>query len=533
MFYIAFDESHKPRGKITSNYRNLHRHLESLGHFQAFSLLEFPVTRTALQSYDVLVLPCPDFSKLSPAEIKEISAWVKEDGGGLLCLSHAGGDKGRNSNLSELAERFGMIFENDQVLDEQNNFGMDNLPEVTDFRAHPVTEGLESICFRAGCSLTVVGTNAIAVASTGETADPFSTPIIVAAEVENGRIIGCGSYEIFRDRIGGGFNHGQHKHLAENMFNWLITDHRRKLREGQPEPTEDQKPVSGGSIGPLFTGEQAEALDVPGELDIASLGDPNAVTSSNVHIAQKSDLGLELTSILIEFEKLKTRLETVIRAVMQSPDVQEDARAAPQQESQAQVEAGPEPTGPPVLNLPPPPGPARETSPAGEEAAEAPVEAAPAPPPEPEASFSPIPEPPGGAGASVDSGANGEVFSPVPEPPPGEEGGAPPAPGEDTAGTGGPEEHDEAGTTETSEPPAPEPEVEEDVDVEALETELETLQSKIVSLNSLKGFTAKKKDSGKIDEAQYQKQIKKLDQDIKKTEWRIDEIKATIKKHKG
>lgn len=55
---------------------------------------------------------------------------MNEDGGGLLLLSHAGGDRGRRTNMGELASQFAMLFENDQVLDEFHNFGIDNMPEV-------------------------------------------------------------------------------------------------------------------------------------------------------------------------------------------------------------------------------------------------------------------------------------------------------------------------------------------------------------------------------------------------------------------
>ena len=101
---------------------------------------------------------CPDFAKINPQEIEAVKQWVTEDGGGLLLLSHAGGDKGRRSNLSEIAEQFGMAFENDQVLDKTNNLSVEKLPIINSFPTpHPITEGLNSICFRAGCSLTNTG----------------------------------------------------------------------------------------------------------------------------------------------------------------------------------------------------------------------------------------------------------------------------------------------------------------------------------------------------------------------------------------
>ena len=111
------------------------------------------VLEESLKPYDILVFACPDYSKISSQEVMEISNWVKEDGGGLLLLSHAGGDRGRSSNLSELSEQFGIAFENDQVLDETVNIGMENLPLISNFMPpHPITGGIGEICYRAGCS---------------------------------------------------------------------------------------------------------------------------------------------------------------------------------------------------------------------------------------------------------------------------------------------------------------------------------------------------------------------------------------------
>ncbi len=125
-YYIAFDVAHKPRGRLDENFTELKDFLNTNG-FECYNFLEAPITQSSLKPYDVLVFVCPDFSKISPLEISEIVNWVREDGGGLLLLSHAGGDRGRNSNLSELSQNFGMSFENDQVLDETYNLGMENV----------------------------------------------------------------------------------------------------------------------------------------------------------------------------------------------------------------------------------------------------------------------------------------------------------------------------------------------------------------------------------------------------------------------
>ena len=231
-YYIGFDLSHKPRGKIDENYTGLRDHLNA-NDFICYNYLETPITVDSLRLYDILVFCCPDFAKISPQEVLEIVNWVKDEGGGLFLLSHAGGDRGRSSNLTELSEHFGIAFENDQVLDEMNNAGMENLPMITAAHfipPHPITDSINEICYRAGCSLTVVG-GAMSVVSSNETSEPFSCPLICVSEQGKGRVCAIGSYEMFRDRTGGGFQQEEHANLALNVFKWLITDHRMEVTE--------------------------------------------------------------------------------------------------------------------------------------------------------------------------------------------------------------------------------------------------------------------------------------------------------------
>ena len=129
-YKIAFDVAHKPRGKLDENLTELRDFLNA-NDFMCYNFLETPITQISLEPFDILVFVCPDFAKISSIEISEINNWVRNDGGGLLLLSHAGGDRGRNSNLSELSQMFGIVFENDQVLDETYNIGMENMPIIT------------------------------------------------------------------------------------------------------------------------------------------------------------------------------------------------------------------------------------------------------------------------------------------------------------------------------------------------------------------------------------------------------------------
>jgi len=241
-YNIAFDVAHKPRGKIDENLTEMRDFLNS-NDFVCYNFLETPITQQSLKPFDVLVFVCPDFAKISSMEITEINNWVEEDGGGLFLLSHAGGDKGRNSNLSELSQRFGILFENDQVLDETTNLGLENLPIITAFiPPHPITNGISSICYRSGCSLTIMG-NAFSIASSNDTSEPFSTPLICVAQPNNGRVCAIGSYELFRDNVGGGFNTDEHPTLAYNIFTWLVSDYRMELRSRGEVPEVITQPV--------------------------------------------------------------------------------------------------------------------------------------------------------------------------------------------------------------------------------------------------------------------------------------------------
>lgn len=242
-YHIAFDVAHKPRGRIDENLTELRDHLNS-NDFVCYNFLELPITEESLIPYDILVFVCPDFSRITANEITQIVKWVKNSGGGLLLLSHAGGDRGRGSNLSEISEQFGIIFENDQVLDERLNLGMENIPLISIFNIpHPITSEIDTLCYRSGCSLSIVGSGAFSIADSNETSEPFSCPLICVSELGNGRVCCIGSYEIFRDKIGGGFQCYDHPNLALNIFNWLVSDHRMELRSTLDIPT----PISQGS----------------------------------------------------------------------------------------------------------------------------------------------------------------------------------------------------------------------------------------------------------------------------------------------
>ncbi|MHA1208048.1 MAG: hypothetical protein ACTSSA_02565 [Candidatus Freyarchaeota archaeon] len=223
---VLFDESQKERGRITTSYTALKGVLETEG-FQCIRFVDFPITLDKLKNFDVVVFPCPDQSKLQPGEIRAVVDFVSR-GGGAVLLSHAGGDRGLRVNLNELAENFGVSFQNNQVIDERQNLGLENLPKITKFKDHPVTEGIREICYSAGCSIKIVG-EAEALAITSRTAEPPDSIILAVSKYGNGKVVALGSYEIFRDRIMGGLNTCDNMVLAKNVFKWVVTPSKTRV----------------------------------------------------------------------------------------------------------------------------------------------------------------------------------------------------------------------------------------------------------------------------------------------------------------
>jgi len=275
-YHIAFDVTHKPRGKIDENLTELRDYLNA-NDFVCYNFLEIPITEGSLIPYDILVFVCPDFARLSSLEITAIVNWVKNSGGGLLLLSHAGGDRGRGSNLSEISEQFGIAFENDQVLDDRINLGLENIPLISAFNIpHPITSEIGTLCYRSGSSLSVIGSGAFSIADSNETSEPFSCPLICVSEPEKGRVCCIGSYEIFRDKIGGGFQCHDNPQLALNIFKWLISDFRMELRANLdvPVPTPQasfipSKGVEEQEVPISYTTQKKKSIDIDFSMKIS------------------------------------------------------------------------------------------------------------------------------------------------------------------------------------------------------------------------------------------------------------------------
>lgn len=493
-YYIAWDSGHKERGQINENCSDLRDYLNS-NDFECYNFVDM-ITQETLRPYDILVFSCPDFAKISIQAINEIEKWVKYDGGGLLLLSHAGGDRGRNSNLNQLSELFGIAFENDQVLDDRSNMGLENLPIIYNpvFNPpHPITNDLDSICFRAGCSLTVMGGGAFAIATSNETSDPFSSPIICVAEPETGRVCSIGSYELFRNKIGGGFGYESHPYLVYNLFNWLISDYRRELRARGTTAAPETQSYDYQAQGSTET-----------EATTSSTGRRSVEIDYAIRISEKSEL-LELLKIFSnQINTIKTTIDDLIEKVFVTDEEMLQIRDA--QYSQAPIDPQNYEYGEQqVIDQP--------SDYEGLEEQSAPDEPV----------LSALPEKPEELikaqekvqKENVEESTEEEYFVGLPK----VEEEKKDIPEEKTKTKSKTKSKDKTKAKK-------EPEVN---DTEKLKDEKESLESKLKSVRELLTFTNKKLESGKIDEKAHAKQISKLNKDLKKTQDRIEKINELLK----
>ncbi|MFX0207443.1 MAG: hypothetical protein ACFFDT_15750, partial [Candidatus Hodarchaeota archaeon] len=219
---ILVDETHNPRGRIFSNYTELRRLLERNGH-EIDIYDDFPIKFESLSDADVFILPCCDGSKLYGYEINALLRYV-ELGHGLFVISHAGGDGGLGTNMNQLtSSHFDITLQSNQVFDEIHcDQEMPKQIIIRDFVDHPITQGLEQICFVAGCSLKI-GKKAIPLVRSDADANPSNSPLIAIWEGgkdKNGHVAVSGSYRMFSD-YGAGIKKFENEQFTLNIFEWL------------------------------------------------------------------------------------------------------------------------------------------------------------------------------------------------------------------------------------------------------------------------------------------------------------------------
>jgi hypothetical protein len=150
-----------------------------------------------------------------------------------------------------------------------------------------------------------VGSGAFSIADSNETSEPFSCPLVCVTEISNGRVCCIGSYEMFRDKIGGGFQCSDHPSFALNIFKWLLTDYRMEMRSTINVPTSAPQQV-----------EITSTPDIQPEVATSSIQNENRTI--NIDFSMKISKKSELIELLKIFQNQITTIKTTIDKLIET-----------------------------------------------------------------------------------------------------------------------------------------------------------------------------------------------------------------------
>jgi hypothetical protein len=286
---VFFDQTQNERGRLESTYSELGQLLRD-NDFDVEAYTEFMILAKNLKGAEVMVFGCPNSSKIRPAEIDVLQKFVT-NGGGLMLLSLSGGDRGLMNNMSKISGEFGITFENTAVKDDRSNAGLPTMPIITDIVGHPVTEDVSDLLIPSACSLRVTG-KATALAITSETADPGKAAVVAIAEIEKGRVMCVGSYEVFRK--GGGLKHKGNATFALNSFRWLSGEFQmakpsavvKEQEKGRKKKEEEAEPVADTGAAGDFEKTLKRLVNAVFDLqkDISKVKDQVSSVESNIEM---------------------------------------------------------------------------------------------------------------------------------------------------------------------------------------------------------------------------------------------------------
>ncbi len=158
--------------------------------------LHDPVTPEALAAYDVYLIPTKigtneTIDQYTQDEALAVMAFVA-NGKGLWCFAEYNGNQ---TGVNSVASQFGIEFQSSLITDPVNNVnGNENWPLITNIGMHPISAGVGSFGFIAGCC---VGTSAMStvVATCGPNASSVecpNMPPVISVYENGGRAVFCG-----------------------------------------------------------------------------------------------------------------------------------------------------------------------------------------------------------------------------------------------------------------------------------------------------------------------------------------------------
>lgn len=238
---IVFDAGHGE--EVTPEETDVSE-LRTLLQADGFELatLHATITPAVLKPHRVCVLGNPLGATFSQKEIAAVEAYVKA-GGGLLMVSGAtifgkGGDQARKTNLSAIAQRFGLGFSEKAIQRPSAKAEADAAGTADAFVAtlaaqHPLNQDVLHLQFASGTAVTS-GTTSHTLFRIGDA--PAAPAVVVADTYGKGRVLALGGSTPFFNAYIGNLNH---EVFLVRTFRWLadlpLTASIRRLEKPEPE----------------------------------------------------------------------------------------------------------------------------------------------------------------------------------------------------------------------------------------------------------------------------------------------------------
>ena len=195
------------------------------------------LTKKVLENVDILVLGNPIDDYFSNIEIKDIVNFVRT-GGCLFIVSEYGADYLQKTNLNDIANHFGFLFEKN-LIKEQNpkNQNCSSILHIHEFPEVDFLNGLREVVIGGTCSLYLKkGANALletdklnnwseiySNSSEEWEKDKEQLHVIAAyAKFGQGKVIALGDIDIFCSDDNIGINSLDNQKFLHNVFSWLI-----------------------------------------------------------------------------------------------------------------------------------------------------------------------------------------------------------------------------------------------------------------------------------------------------------------------
>ena len=233
---ILFDLNHNEMLTLDDDFSDFIKLIQNLN-FKIEKNDNKDLTKKVLDNIDVLILGNPIDDYFSNIEIKEIVNFVRL-GGSLLLVSEYGADYLQKTNLNDISNPFGFLFEKNLIKEENpKNHNCSSILHIHEFPETDFLNGLREVVIGGTCSLYLKkGANALLETSKLNNwseiynnslaeweKDKEQLHVIAAyAKFGQGKVIALGDIDIFSNDDNIGINSLDNQKFLHNVFSWLV-----------------------------------------------------------------------------------------------------------------------------------------------------------------------------------------------------------------------------------------------------------------------------------------------------------------------